>query len=158
MDAPLCALVLVVDTRDGRLRHVYVPGQRHAPVVEAVTEVPPTHPALQPAVAAVQAWWSGRGATDADPRLSTVGTPLQQAVWQALRAIPPGQTRTYGDVAAAVGRPRAVRAVAQAVARNPWLLLVPCHRVVGQDGTLTGFAAGLPLKQALLDWEGLPPG
>ncbi len=81
------------------------------------------------------------------------GTAFQQRVWTALCAIPPGQTRTYGEVAAAIGAPAAVRAVARSCATNPVSLAVPCHRVVGKDGDLTGYRWGVPRKRALLDRE-----
>ncbi len=81
------------------------------------------------------------------------GTPFQQAVWSALQEIPPGQTRSYADIAHRIGRPRAIRAVAQAIARNPIHLLIPCHRVIGRNGQLTGFAAGLWRKESLLEFE-----
>ncbi|RMH13026.1 MAG: methylated-DNA--[protein]-cysteine S-methyltransferase [Gemmatimonadetes bacterium] len=82
-----------------------------------------------------------------------VGTPFQQAVWRELRSIPYGETRSYGDVAAALGRPAAVRAVARANGANRLAVLVPCHRVVGSDGRLTGYGGGLWRKQRLLDLE-----
>lgn len=85
--------------------------------------------------------------------LDLQGTAFQKRVWDALRRIPPGETRTYSDVAAALGRPDAVRAVATACARNPVSLAVPCHRVVGKDGGLHGYRWGLPRKQALLEAE-----
>jgi methylated-DNA-[protein]-cysteine S-methyltransferase len=81
------------------------------------------------------------------------GTPFQQAVWRALRDIPAGQTRSYGQVAAAIGAPRAVRAVGAANGRNPIAIVVPCHRVIGADGTLTGYGGGLPRKRWLLAHE-----
>lgn len=81
------------------------------------------------------------------------GTAFQSAVWNALTTIPYGETRTYGQIAAQIGRPSAVRAVGAACGKNPILLLVPCHRVIGADGSLTGFAAGLSLKQLLLNLE-----
>ena len=84
------------------------------------------------------------------------GTPFQKAVWEQLRKIPYGQSWCYSQVAAAIGRPMAVRAVAQAIGRNPCLILIPCHRVLGKDGSLTGFSAGLGLKKQLLDLEGIP--
>ena len=86
--------------------------------------------------------------------LSPHGTQFQQAVWEALRAIPYGQTRTYGEIAAAVGRPRAARAVGMANHDNPLLIFTPCHRVVGKNGSLTGFACGLEVKRQLLELEG----
>lgn len=85
--------------------------------------------------------------------LDTVGTAFQQSVWAALREIPFGETRSYADVAQAIGRPTACRAVAAANARNPISILVPCHRVIGSDGGLTGYAGGLDRKRRLLDLE-----
>jgi methylated-DNA-[protein]-cysteine S-methyltransferase len=81
------------------------------------------------------------------------GTPFQRAVWAALSKIPYGATRTYAQQAAAIGRPKAVRAVGAANGKNPISIIVPCHRVIGADGCLTGFGGGLPRKQALLDLE-----
>lgn len=81
------------------------------------------------------------------------GTEFQNEVWRYLTTIPSGHTRTYRDVAEAIGRPRAVRAVGAAVARNPVSILVPCHRVIGSGGELTGFAGGIQRKRFLLDLE-----
>ncbi|WP_304622059.1 bifunctional DNA-binding transcriptional regulator/O6-methylguanine-DNA methyltransferase Ada [Roseomonas cutis] len=88
-----------------------------------------------------------------DLPLDLRGTAFQRRVWEALRAIPLGETRTYGGLAASLGAPEAVRAVARACARNPVSLAVPCHRVVGKDGALTGYRWGVPRKQALLAGE-----
>ena len=85
--------------------------------------------------------------------LDVRGTPFQEAVWQALRRIPPGETRSYAEIAAAVGKPAASRAVGSANGANPVAVLVPCHRVVRGDGTLGGYAYGLEIKQALLRKE-----
>ena len=86
--------------------------------------------------------------------MSPHGTEFQLAVWKALRDIPYGQTRTYGEIAAAVGRPKAARAVGMANHDNPLLIMTPCHRVVGKNGALTGFACGLEVKRRLLELEG----
>ncbi|MFN3903520.1 methylated-DNA--[protein]-cysteine S-methyltransferase [Rehaibacterium terrae] len=85
--------------------------------------------------------------------LEVVGSAFQHKVWQALMRIPPGQTRSYGEIAAAIGAPRAVRAVARACAQNRLAVLVPCHRVIRSDGSLGGYRWGLPRKQALLAAE-----
>lgn len=85
--------------------------------------------------------------------LCPAGTPFQQAVWRALQAIPYGATCSYGDIARAIGRPKAVRAVGAANGRNPIPIVVPCHRVIGGDGSLTGYGGGLPRKRALLELE-----
>ncbi len=85
--------------------------------------------------------------------LAAIGTDFQERVWHALRSIPFGQTRTYTQLAAMVGRPHAVRAVASACAKNPISILVPCHRVVGADGSLRGYRWGLERKHMLLEHE-----
>lgn len=87
------------------------------------------------------------------PIAFTFGTPFQRAVWHALRQIPYGQTRTYAQIAQAVGRPKAVRAVGSANNRNPLPFIVPCHRVVGANGNLVGYAYGVEMKRALLLME-----
>jgi methylated-DNA-[protein]-cysteine S-methyltransferase len=83
-------------------------------------------------------------------------TPFQRRVWEVTRAIPRGQTRTYGEIARQVGSPRAARAVGQEMANNPWPVIVPCHRVLGSEGRLTGFGGGLEMKRRLLEMEGAP--
>jgi methylated-DNA-[protein]-cysteine S-methyltransferase len=83
----------------------------------------------------------------------SAGTPFQQAVWRELEAIPFGETVSYTELAARLGRTDRVRAVGAANGRNPLPIIVPCHRVIGADGSLTGYRGGLPLKQALLDFE-----
>jgi methylated-DNA-[protein]-cysteine S-methyltransferase len=102
--------------------------------------------------AALDAYFSGRDVPLGVP-LAPVGTPFQREVWAALRAIPFGATASYAEVARRIGRPRAVRAVGAANARNPIAILVPCHRVIGADGSLTGYAGGLERKRALLSLE-----
>tara|TARA_R110002167_G_scaffold63058_6_gene177892 strand:- start:3132 stop:3656 length:525 start_codon:yes stop_codon:yes gene_type:complete len=107
---------------------------------------------------AVEAWFAG----DADAldglTVKTAGTPFQTAVWAALRAIPAGQTRSYGQLAEAIGSPRAVRAVGLANGQNPIAVIVPCHRVIGANGTLTGYAGGVERKRWLLAHEGVMVG
>jgi methylated-DNA-[protein]-cysteine S-methyltransferase len=88
-----------------------------------------------------------------DVPLAPAGTPFQRDAWMALRAIPYGQTRSYSEQAAALGRPRAIRAVGAANGRNPLAIVVPCHRVVGSGGSLTGYGGGLDRKRWLLDHE-----
>lgn len=85
--------------------------------------------------------------------LAPRGTEFQQRVWSELRRIPCGETRTYGEIARAIGQPRACRAVGMANNRNPIAILIPCHRVIGRDGSLTGYAAGLTVKRQLLELE-----
>lgn len=109
-------------------------------------------PLLCRAAEELQAYFAGERRTF-DVPLGLRGTPFQQAVWQALREIPYGETRTYGDIARVIGRPRASRAVGMANHVNRLLIFVPCHRVIGANGQLTGFGAGLPVKEHLLRLE-----
>jgi methylated-DNA-[protein]-cysteine S-methyltransferase len=88
--------------------------------------------------------------------LTARGTPFQHSVWAALADIPYGTVRSYRDIARSIGNPAAVRAVGAANGRNPLPIVVPCHRVIGSDGTLTGFAGGLDVKRFLLRLEGMP--
>ncbi len=90
-----------------------------------------------------------------DLELAPEGTDFQKQVWNDLLDIPSGETRTYSEIARRLGRPGAARAVGRANATNPIPIVVPCHRVVGADGTLTGYAGGLPIKQGLLEIEGV---
>lgn len=116
-----------------------------------------TQPLLGRAAAQLQDWFAGRR-RDFDLPLAPRGTPFQQAVWREIARVGWGETRAYGVVAAAIGRPRAVRAVGAATGRNPLTLIVPCHRLLGRDGALTGYAGGLERKRALLAFEaGAPP-
>lgn len=94
---------------------------------------------------------------DFDLPLDPVGTEFQRLCWQALRDIPYGETRSYGQQARNIGRPSAVRAVGRANHDNPIGVIIPCHRVLGADGSLTGYAGGLPMKQFLLELEGAIP-
>jgi methylated-DNA-[protein]-cysteine S-methyltransferase len=102
--------------------------------------------------AALDAYFAGEEEGFALP-LAPAGTPFQHAVWDALRAIPYGATASYAGIARRVGRPRAVRAVGAANGRNPIAILIPCHRVIGSGGALTGYAGGLERKRALLALE-----
>lgn len=88
-----------------------------------------------------------------DLPLNPVGTEFQKKVWSALQTIPCGETRSYGEIAAQVGNPGASRAVGMANNKNPIAIMVPCHRVIGKNGSLTGYAGGLELKRKLLDLE-----
>lgn len=110
-------------------------------------------PVLRRAAAQLREYFAGRRRTFELP-LAPLGTDFQRAVWRALAEIPWGETRSYGDIARSIGRPRAVRAVGAANGRNPLPIVVPCHRVVGSDGALTGFAGGLTVKRQLLALEG----
>lgn len=107
---------------------------------------------LERARAEIEAYFAGRRRTF-DLPLAPAGTPFQQRVWRALQEIPYGECRSYGAVAAAVGAPKASRAVGMANCRNPLPVLIPCHRVIGANGRLTGYAGGLEKKELLLNLE-----
>ncbi|MEL6868839.1 MAG: methylated-DNA--[protein]-cysteine S-methyltransferase [Pseudomonadota bacterium] len=108
--------------------------------------------ALEP----LRAYFAGER-TSFDVPLVYEGTPFQQAVWSALQQIPYGVTTSYGDIARAIGNPQAVRAVGAANGANVIPVIIPCHRVIGSDGSLTGFGGGLSAKQKLLQLEGVLP-
>lgn len=107
---------------------------------------------LKKILAEVEEYFAGRR-RDFSVGLDTPGTLFQKKVWEALLAIPYGETRTYGQIAAAVGRPKAARAVGGACNQNPVAVIVPCHRVVGASGDLTGYAGGVEIKRRLLELE-----
>ena len=127
-------------------------GQKH----EADTQAWPlssAHPLLRLASEQLQQYFARERTVFTLPLDLDRGTPFQQRVWQSLLAIAAGTTSTYGSIAQAVGSPKAVRAVGAAVGRNPISIIVPCHRVVGSTGALTGYAGGLDRKIALLQLE-----
>lgn len=138
-----------LDAEEGALVAVSLPQGRRAPVA-AVER--PEDPVLAAAAEQLADYFAGRRTTFELP-LRPRGTRFQRAVWDALRAIPPGETRSYGEIARTVGRPAAVRAVGAANGRNPLAIVVPCHRVIGAGGTLTGYAGGLEAKRWLLGHE-----
>jgi methylated-DNA-[protein]-cysteine S-methyltransferase len=127
-------------------------GQKHAPDFNQWS-VSTTHPVLRMAADELQQYFVGeRSQFDVPVDLSR-GTPFQQSVWTALRDIAPGATTSYGAISQGLGKASAVRAVGGAVGRNPISIIVPCHRVLGSNGALTGYAGGLPRKVALLKLE-----
>jgi methylated-DNA-[protein]-cysteine S-methyltransferase len=136
------------------LAGLWFDGQAHHPGPLPVP-VDPTQRWLVAADHALAAYFDGAATPLDGLALDLHGTPFQQAVWRALQALPRGATTTYAQIAAAAGSPAAVRAAGAAIGRNPVGILVPCHRVLGKDGSLTGYAGGLPLKQALLALEGV---
>jgi methylated-DNA-[protein]-cysteine S-methyltransferase len=148
--SPLGPLTLVSD--GAGLCGLYFENHRYpAPKAEAGEDA-----AIRAATAALADYFAGRPVA-AGVAFSLHGTPFQQAVWRALQEIPYGATTTYAAIARGLGAPRAMRAVGAAVGRNPVSILIPCHRVIGADGALTGFAGGLERKRALLALEGLQP-
>ena len=144
MDSPLGALRICQE--EDAIVGLYFGG--------TVSEGAPPTALLEKAKAQLEAYFAGqRKVFDLPLRLG--GTAFQHAIWEALLDIPYGETRSYGQIAAAIGRPKAVRAAGQAIGRNPISIIVPCHRVIGQNGTLTGFGGGLPIKELLLKGEGV---
>jgi len=110
------------------------------------------HPHLTEAVRQLEDYFRGER-HDFDLALDASGTPFQQAVWEALRTLRFGTTTTYASIAERIARPNAIRATGTAIGRNPISIIVPCHRVLGSSGALSGFAGGLPRKRYLLDLE-----
>jgi methylated-DNA-[protein]-cysteine S-methyltransferase len=102
----------------------------------------------------LRCYFEGQAVTFDEPLDPTLGTEFQRRMWAITRAIPRGQTRTYGQIARQAGSPGAARAVGQSMARNPWPVIVPCHRVLGSDGGLTGFGGGVEMKRRMLEMEG----
>ena len=117
-----------------------------------VGDVPGDSPLLEQAITEVAEYLAGKRQEFSVP-VKAKGTPFQEKVWAALRHIPFGETRSYGEIAKVVGSPNGARAVGMACNRNPILLMIPCHRVVGSNGKLVGFACGLPMKEKLLSQE-----
>ncbi len=111
-------------------------------------------PLLQETCKQLEEYFSDTRTTFDLPIKYPSGTPFQHSVWDALRSIPYGETRSYEDIAIAIGNPKAVRAIGQANTRNPILLLVPCHRVINKNGTIGGFGCGVEVKKQLLHLEG----
>ena len=152
-----------IDTPFGRVRLVgrpealtgcYFDGQRHLPPLPA-GEPDDGLTLFREAANQLRDYLAGRR-HDFDLPFDPVGTAFQQAVWRQIAAVPFGETITYRELAEAAGSPAAVRAAGAATGRNPLSVMVPCHRIVGSDGSLTGYAGGLDRKVALLRLEGVP--
>ena len=109
-------------------------------------------PLIKKAAAQLAEYFTGKR-TEFDLPLAAAGTEFQRSVWRALQTIIFGETRSYGAIAALIGNPKACRAVGMANNRNPIVIIIPCHRVIGHDGSLTGYGGGLDIKQYLLDLE-----
>lgn len=122
---------------------------------QEVQEMQEAQEILEQAAREIGEYFEGKRRAFAVPT-AAAGTPFQQAVWNALKEIPYGETRTYGEIARRIGHPRASRAVGQANNRNPLPIVVPCHRVIGASGALTGYAGGLAVKERLLELERTP--
>ena len=159
--SPLGPMILAATTQG--LAGLWFEHQRHLPAqlmaesaVWGVWPTDPEHPVLRQTMQQLTEYFAGQRTQFDLPLDLTGGTAFQQSVWQALLAIPPGTTASYGQISSRIGKPAAVRAVGSAVGRNPVSIIVPCHRVMGADGSLTGYAGGLDRKTALLELEGVP--
>ena len=149
---PLGVMILAA-SHDG-LAGLWFEGQQHMPDFQAWTEVR-KHPFLEQAQVEIEDYFLGRLQNFETPRTAAWGTEFQRSVWESLMAIPFGETSTYGAIARQLNNPNAVRAVGGAVGRNPWSIMTPCHRVMGANGGLTGYAGGLERKVELLRHEGV---
>jgi methylated-DNA-[protein]-cysteine S-methyltransferase len=162
MKKPIDIVTATFDSPLGRMRvaaspqgvcGVWFEGQRHQADASAWPTVA-DHPLLQQATAQLTQYFAGQRRPFELPLDLSAGTPFQQTVWRALQSLAFGQTCSYSALSAQMGRPTAVRALSGAVARNPLSIVVPCHRVLGVNGALTGYAGGLDRKAALLKLEG----
>ncbi|MFH8489358.1 methylated-DNA--[protein]-cysteine S-methyltransferase [Streptomyces longisporoflavus] len=149
IDSPYGTLTLVAT--EGVLSGLYMTEQRHRPPEETFgdRDAGPFDATIEQ----LEAYFAGE-LTEFDLPMRLDGTPFQRTVWQQLRLIPYGETRTYGQLATALGKPNASRAVGLANGKNPIGVIVPCHRVIGAGGSLTGYGGGLDRKQRLLAFEG----
>ncbi|MCG7202588.1 MULTISPECIES: methylated-DNA--[protein]-cysteine S-methyltransferase [Streptomyces] len=147
-DSPYGPLTLVAE--DGALCGLYMEDQRHRPPEETFGDR--DDDLFAEAEEQLTAYFAGE-LKEFTLELRLNGTPFQRSVWDQLTRIPYGETRSYGELADALGSPRASRAVGLANGRNPVGIIVPCHRVIGANGNLTGYGGGLPRKQRLLDFE-----
>ena len=146
LTTPIGDLLLVADS-DGALTAVHLPG-RHGSTAGMQRD----DALLEPARRQLTEYFAGERTTF-DLPLRPTGAPFQLRVWERLATIPYGETTSYGEIAAELGQPTASRAVGAANGRNPIAIVVPCHRVIGANGSLTGYAGGLDQKRALLDLE-----
>lgn len=148
--SPLGKMLLAAD--GDALIGVYFLGQKHFPTTLPDGDATRPGGVLDRTARQLSDYFQGRR-NAFDIPLAPRGTPFQRDVWDALSSIPYGETIAYGELARRIGRPQSVRAVGAAVGRNPITIIIPCHRVVGTNGSLTGYAGGLERKQALLDLE-----
>jgi methylated-DNA-[protein]-cysteine S-methyltransferase len=151
--SPLGPILLAATARG--LAGLWFEGQRHWPQAAAAWPEGAVAPLLSEACAQLDAYFDGRLDRFTLPLELPGATPFQERVWAALQDIPHGQTISYGGLSERLGTPAAVRAVGAAIGRNPVSIVVPCHRVLGKGGALTGYAGGLERKTALLRLEGV---
>lgn len=152
IDSPYGPLTLVAT--DGTLSGLYMTEQRHRPPEETFGDRDAGP--FGETISQLEAYFAGE-LREFDLPMRLDGTPFQRTVWQQLQLIPYGETRTYGQLAEALGKPNASRAVGLANGKNPIGVIVPCHRVIGAGGSLTGYGGGLDRKQRLLAFEGATP-
>ena len=153
IDSPVGPLTIVAG--DGQIRCLYMDLQRHRPHDTELGELDRRGREAEPFMSAadqLDAYFAGQR-TCFDLPLAPCGSEFQQRVWAALQEIPYGETESYGELATRIGSPGAARAVGLANGKNPIGIVIPCHRVVGSDGSLTGYGGGLDAKRALLDLE-----
>ncbi len=146
--------VMIIAASDEGLAGLWFEDQQHMPKY-AGWNIVRSHPVLDQAKREIDLYFKGQCKTFSTPRAPAWGTEFQRQVWETLMTIPLGRTMTYGDIAKKLNNPAAVRAVGAAVGRNPWSIMAPCHRVLGADGGLTGYAGGLERKIELLRLEGV---
>lgn len=150
-DSPLGRMILAATP--SHLVGVWFDGQSHQPSPEA-WPVDDRHPILMETKTQLSAYFSNSEAHFDLPLDLSSGTVFQQGIWRALMGIAPKQTTSYGALSTQIGKPAAVRAAGGAIGRNPFSIIIPCHRVIGANGALTGYAGGLARKTALLLHEG----
>jgi methylated-DNA-[protein]-cysteine S-methyltransferase len=150
-DSPLGRMILAATP--SHLVGVWFDGQSHQPSPDA-WPVDDRHPILMNTKAQLSAYFSNPEASFDLPLDLSSGTVFQQAIWRTLMGIAPGKTSSYGVLSTQIGKPAAVRAAGGAIGRNPFSIIIPCHRVIGAGGALTGYAGGLARKTALLKHEG----
>ncbi|MGE5170937.1 MAG: methylated-DNA--[protein]-cysteine S-methyltransferase [Rudaea sp.] len=152
MTSPLGEMLLVADARGDALQGVYFVPQKHFPADAATWREAKHAPLLEAVEAQLREYFTGERTTF-DLPLAPAGTPFQRRVWQAISEVPFGATLSYAALAQRIGMPSAVRAAAAATGRNPLTIVIPCHRIVGSDGRMTGYAGGVERKRALLGLE-----
>jgi len=150
VDSPL-GRMRITAVREG-LTSISFDGDRYAPPQDPAWVRDPAFPALRRAAAQLTAYFAGERRVFELP-LAPTGTPFQYAVWDAITAVPAGDTISYAELARRAGHPGSARAAGAATGRNPIAIVVPCHRIIGADGSLTGYAGGLDRKRALLALE-----
>src|SRR5215471_10034376 len=150
-DSPRGRMLLVAS--DEGLSGVYFDGQKYHPQLEAEWQWDPGHAILRQAKRELAEYFAGERRRLETP-LAPEGTPFQHAIWRAISTVGFGETITYGELASRAGVSGSSRAAGAATGRNPLTIVVPCHRIVGSDGSLTGYAGGLERKRALLALEG----